>query len=174
MRVLIAGIGNVLHGDDGIGPYTVRVLESQYDFDPQVGVADLGTPGLNLIAQLLDVEALVLVDSVNNGKQPGTVSLYRRDDVVNFASSARLDPHAPALIESLKIVDAAGYNLAHLLLVGISGRDYAASLEMRNEVRQAVPGAITAVLRELDQLGITYQPKAHPSAPSIWWQPPGK
>jgi len=29
---MIAGIGNVLLGDDGIGPYVVRLLESRYSF----------------------------------------------------------------------------------------------------------------------------------------------
>ena len=32
---LIGGIGNVLLGDDGVGPYVVRLLESQYIFDEE-------------------------------------------------------------------------------------------------------------------------------------------
>ena len=45
-RIKIAGIGNVLLGDDSAGPYAVRRLESEYDSDADVQVEDLGTPGL--------------------------------------------------------------------------------------------------------------------------------
>src|SRR5579864_4022906 len=50
-RALIGGIGNVLLGDDGIGPYVVHVLESRYTFGESVAVADLGTPALDLTHQ---------------------------------------------------------------------------------------------------------------------------
>ena len=45
---LIGGIGNVLLGDDGIDPYVIRLLESQYAFGENVRVVDLGTPALDL------------------------------------------------------------------------------------------------------------------------------
>ena len=43
---LIGGIGNVLLGDDGVGPYILRLLESQYDFGDGIELLDLGTPAL--------------------------------------------------------------------------------------------------------------------------------
>ena len=41
--ILIGGIGNVLLGDDGLGPYVIRLLESQYEFSDEIELADLGT-----------------------------------------------------------------------------------------------------------------------------------
>ena len=35
-QALITGIGNVLLGDDGVGPYVVRLLESMYSFEESV------------------------------------------------------------------------------------------------------------------------------------------
>src|SRR5271165_3465619 len=52
-RALIGGIGNVLLGDDGVGPYVVRLLESQYSFGNNVELADLGTPALDLTHQIV-------------------------------------------------------------------------------------------------------------------------
>ncbi len=71
-RALIGGIGNVLLGDDGIGPYVVRLLDSMYAFDERVDenvdenveIADLGTPALDLTHQIVGLHALILVDSV--------------------------------------------------------------------------------------------------------------
>ena len=44
-KVKIGGIGNVLLGDDGVGPYIARMLEANYEFEEGVEVQDLGTPG---------------------------------------------------------------------------------------------------------------------------------
>ena len=33
MRVFILGLGNVLMGDDGFGPYVVRMFEEHYELD---------------------------------------------------------------------------------------------------------------------------------------------
>jgi len=63
-KVLIGGIGNVLLGDDGVGPYGARLLAARYEFDDGVEVADLGTPALDLIDQISGKDAVILIDSI--------------------------------------------------------------------------------------------------------------
>ncbi len=69
-------------GDDGVGPYVAGMLEAGYRFDESVTVADLGTPGLDLVAHLSGIYAIILIDSVSNGAAPGTVTLYRKEDIM--------------------------------------------------------------------------------------------
>jgi hydrogenase maturation protease len=76
-HIHIGGVGNVLLGDDGIGPYVARTLEARYEFGDNVHVADLGTPGLDLIAHVSGMDALILVDAVKSGEPAGTVTCYR-------------------------------------------------------------------------------------------------
>src|ERR1700690_3266538 len=38
-NALIGGIGNVLLGDDGVGPYVLRILESMYSFEEGIELA---------------------------------------------------------------------------------------------------------------------------------------
>ncbi len=47
-RIGVLGVGNILMGDDGIGPFLVRILEARYEFPPNVVLHDLGTPGLGI------------------------------------------------------------------------------------------------------------------------------
>src|SRR5947199_9788961 len=75
--VLIGGIGYVLLGDDGIGPYILHQLESQYDFSGEVALADLGTPALDLTHQIVRLRALSLIDCVRSNATPVTVVTYR-------------------------------------------------------------------------------------------------
>ena len=50
MKTAIYGIGNILMGDDGIGPAVVRYLLSSYTLPPDTTLEDLGTPSLDLPA----------------------------------------------------------------------------------------------------------------------------
>lgn len=166
-QIKVGGIGNVLLGDDGVGPYAVRLLEQRFSFPENVEVVDLGTPGLGFIAQLTGMDALILIDSVENGKEPGTVTLYRREDITRHLPM-RLDPHAPALTESLLIADMTGECPADVLLIGITGADYTPSFSLSEAAQLGAERAIDEVLRELARLRAgftTRKPAASELAP---------
>jgi hydrogenase maturation protease len=78
-RTLVAGIGNVFLGDDGFGVEVVRRLADR----PQptgVEVADYGIRGMDLAYALHDGwDAVVLLDAMPRGLQPGTLSVLEPD-----------------------------------------------------------------------------------------------
>jgi hydrogenase maturation protease len=168
-RVLIAGIGNILLGDDGVGPYVVRLLESSYLFDQGVELADLGTPALDFIDHIAGLDALIVIDSVDNGKTGGAVTLYGKRDLLANAPSIRLDTHSPAITGSLVAADVFfGVSPREVLLIGISASYYNAGCELSAPVKAAVGEVVRLVLAELDRLGVGY--KARPRADNnIWW-----
>src|SRR6266487_5560912 len=73
MRILIAGVGNILRGDDAFGIEVLRHLQAL----PGVfGVEffESGTAGISLVQQLMDgYDALVIVDALDRGAEPGRV-----------------------------------------------------------------------------------------------------
>ncbi len=168
-RVLIAGVGNVLLGDDGVGPYLVNLLNARYSFGPEVEVEDFGTPALDFIDNIVGREALIVIDSVNNGDAPGTLTLYCKEDIVRITPSVRMDPHSPALVECLLAADLFDTSPANVLLVGITGESYKAGCELSNAVKSSLANAIAAVLAELNRLGVSYEEKPNPSHTGIWW-----
>jgi hydrogenase maturation protease len=168
-RVLIAGIGNVLLGDDGVGPYVLRSLEVSYSFDEGVVLEDLGTPALDFIDHIAGLDALIVIDSVDNGKTAGTITLYRNDDLKRNAPAVRMDTHSPAITESLLAAEVFfGVSPREILLVGVSAGSYDAGCTLTDAVQGAVPLARQAVLAELDRLGVSYRAKAQADN-SIWW-----
>lgn len=168
-RALIGGIGNVLLGDDGVGPFVVRILESTYSFDGNVEVADLGTPALDLTHQIVGLQALILVDSVASDDPAGTLVLYRKEEILREIPAQRLDPHSPALSECLMTAAMLGAMPKHVLLVGIAGKCYEPGHPLSAAVRQSVSSAIDEILQELRRLGFTFHKKASPDEPGIWW-----
>jgi hydrogenase maturation protease len=166
---LIGGIGNVLLGDDGVGPYVLRLLDSQYAFGDNVKLVDLGTPALDLTHQIMGLDAVILVDSVASDDPAGTIALYRKDDIVREVPAERLDPHSPALSECLLTAEMLAASPKSLLLVGIAGETFEPGSPLSTPVQQAVEQAIGSVLAELDRLGFSYQKRLLPNEPGIWW-----
>jgi hydrogenase maturation protease len=76
VRVSIIGVGNVLAGDDAVGPHVVRVLEASYELPEGVEVIDAGTPGYDLTPLLAGLDAVVLVDAVRAKGPAGAVHAF--------------------------------------------------------------------------------------------------
>ncbi len=168
-RVLIAGVGNVLLGDDGVGPYVSCLLDSRFQFGEGVSVEDLGTPGLDLVVHLSEADTILIIDCVNDDKPAGTVTVFDRSEIVKYGTTIRVDGHSPALTESLMIAEFAGDTPKQIVLVGISGKPFE-GCDLSSEVRASVEKAITEVLNQLDRWNIAYHPKEIPAVPQIWWQ----
>jgi hydrogenase maturation protease len=168
-NVLIGGIGNVLLGDDGVGPYLARILAANYDFGESVEVIDLGTPALDLVDEISGRDAVILIDSVKTDDPPGTIRLYRKKDITQCAPQVRMDPHSPALVETLLAVDLFGTAPPDVLLVGIVGDQYGPGCSLSPVVNASLGEAIEQVLDKLDRLGVIYQRREQPAESGIWW-----
>jgi len=67
----VAGVGNVLRGDDGFGPAVTQRLGH---LPAGVEVIETGIGGIALLQELMaGCDGLVLVDAVDRGAEPGTV-----------------------------------------------------------------------------------------------------
>jgi hydrogenase maturation protease len=168
-RALIGGIGNVLLGDDGVGPYIVQLLEALYTFGEDVEIADLGTPALDLMQRISGVDTVILVDSVVSTDVAGTVQLYRQSEIIQKIPSQRLDPHSPALSECLMAAELLGCAPENVLLVGIVGRSYEPGQGLSDTVLHSIGAAMNAILEELAQHGYAFEKRVIAQKPGIWW-----
>src|SRR5437762_3368912 len=74
-RVLVAGLGNVLLGDDGFGCEVARRLIATQVWPETVRIADFGIRGVHLALELLgeQYDLAIFVDAASRGGPPGTV-----------------------------------------------------------------------------------------------------
>jgi hydrogenase maturation protease len=172
-KLLIGGIGNVLLGDDGIGPYIVRLLASNYEFESGVEIVDLGTPALDLLSKLREKDAVILIDSVDNDSTAGTVQLYTQEDIVRQGATARTQTHSPALADALLAAQFLGICPTDVVLVGIKGQSFEAGCTLSAAVLASLDRAIVEILGQLDRLGIDYRCRERsaerPAELGIWW-----
>ena len=170
MDIRILGLGNVLMGDDGVGPFVVEALMAEYDFPEGVTVIDAGTPGLDLTPYLLGADAVIVVDSVRSQGPAGAQRLYRRDAILTHVPQQRLGPHDPGFKHTLLTLGFAGCGPREVLLVGVIPETIAPCARLSAPVRAAVAPAVAAVAAELERLGApaTPRPRAAPLDP--WWE----
>lgn len=78
-RVLVVGVGNVLQGDDGFGVEVAQRL-MRADVPPSVTVMEVGIGGMSMVQELFaGYNALVVVDAVDRGGEPGTTYLLEAE-----------------------------------------------------------------------------------------------
>jgi hydrogenase maturation protease len=70
--LLVVGCGNLLRGDDGVGPILVRHLWDGGVPD-DVRLVDGGTAGMDVAFQMRGAERVIIVDASRTGADPGTV-----------------------------------------------------------------------------------------------------
>jgi len=72
--VLILGIGNILHKDDGLGVFIVNEINASVkDLPKYVEVADGGVLGYDLLSLMSGREKIVIVDALKADDVPGSV-----------------------------------------------------------------------------------------------------
>ncbi|GAS90681.1 hydrogenase maturation protease [Mycolicibacterium brisbanense] len=70
--VLVVGCGNLLRGDDGVGPILVRHLWER-GMPEGLRLVDGGTAGMDVAFQMRGADRVVIVDASATGVPPGTV-----------------------------------------------------------------------------------------------------
>ena len=114
-RILVAGVGNVLRGDDGFGVTTARKLMSRGDLPEGVTVIETGIGGMSLVQELMvQYDALVLLDACRRGGVAGQLHLLEPEvvEAAKLAPSARrdffADTHYATPARALALVAATG------------------------------------------------------------------
>ncbi len=116
--VLVACIGNIFGGDDALGVEVARRLAVRALPDG-VKVVDFGIRGIDLAYALLDgYRAAVLVDTVQRGAAPGTVSVIEPEPPGTAEDGPAFTPHALDPATVLRFVHALGAACPRLLVVG--------------------------------------------------------
>lgn len=147
LRVLVAGMGNVLRRDDGFGIAVARRLLARPDLPEKVAVIEAGTAGVRVVQELLDgYDGLILVDAVERGGRPGTLyELAPRTGSDAIDSLHTVDPS-----RILALARAAGCLPARTLVVGCEPADYdELSAALSPAAEPAVERAVALIVQRI-------------------------
>lgn len=159
MDVLVAGVGQVLRGDDGFGVEAARRLVHM-DLGETVRVIETGTGGINLVTALYDpTDVLIVLDAVDHGREPGTVMVIEPEvaDVDDMPDLQRWDflsdMHYTKPESAFMLAKALGVLPERFLLVGCQPQETdVLEVGLSDVVTRAVDVAVGEVCRILEEL----------------------
>ena len=143
MSIAIFGIGNILLGDDGVGPAVARFIETNFDLGEDVVVEDLGTPSLSLPGYLSEHDTVVFIDAVKSDQPPGTILQFTREEIMAVEPGIRISPHEPSINDALIMLAFAGTGPQNVTLIGIVPETLEGGINLSPRVAAAVPLAAT-------------------------------
>ncbi len=159
MKVLVAGVGNTLRSDDGFGVAVARRLEVM-SLPEGVRVVETGISGMTLVQELMDgYDALIVMDTVDRGRPPGTIMLIEPDipDAKKMSHDQQhqliADTHLATPSRVMMMAKAMGALPDRVLLIGCQPVDAEAlGMDLSPEVAAAVEVAVAEVERHLEGL----------------------
>lgn len=173
-RILVAGIGNVLHGDDGFGIAVAQQLAQRTDLPPSVKVVEVGIGGISLVQELLDgYDVLLLIDAVERGGPPGTLYLLEQEvpDLAQWPFEERQDflanMHMTTPSRALILARALGVLPPAVYMLGCQPVVYDdLVIGLSEAVEHAVTAGVERLLRELHRLTAVSYKRAATQPPS--------
>lgn len=159
MKILVAGVGNVLRGDDAFGVEVANRLLARQN-RAEVTVVETGIAGIQLVQDLQDgYDAVIVVDTVDRQRQPGVVMTidYEVIDVHQLDHNTKYDlladMHLATPERSLMVARAIGVLPPIVRMVAVQPADAETMhVGMSHEVEQAIDVAIVEVDRCIDTL----------------------
>lgn len=171
--ILVAGIGNVLMGDDALGPVVIALLDAGWNVGPDVELLDAGTPGLDLAAYLAGRRAVVIVDAVTTNAPAGTLRVYSKSEILRHPAGLRGGPHAPAMHDTLVALELADQAPVEMALVGVVPESVKTGTGLTAAMQDGARRAVLAVVERLREFGAHVAVRAVPAVPNLWWEEPG-
>jgi len=168
-KILIAGIGNIFHGDDAFGCEVIRQFKPG-GLPEGVTVMDFGIRSYDLAYALTNgFDAVILVDAASRGQPPGTVYLIKPDvKRLDELGRSAVDPHAMDPVAVIRMAQSLGGMKAKLYLVGCEPavlENDQGEIALSVPAQEAVPQAIhmiESLLKEL--LEFEWQVECQPEA----------
>ena len=77
-HIVVIGCGNLLRGDDAVGPILIRHLWEQ-GVPADVTLVDGGTAGMDVAFKMRAARLVILIDAAATGSEPGTIFEMRTE-----------------------------------------------------------------------------------------------
>jgi hydrogenase maturation protease len=153
LKILVAGVGNLLRSDDGLGPQVVLKL-SQIKLPFYVDVMDLGTSGMDILHYSRNYDKVVFIDVIRLAKTPGTVYRIKPREVEVADEDIRnmiyMSMHEIDLEKVIAIGRRLGDMPKDIVIVGCEPEDVTTMrIGLTQKVDSALPKIMELILEEI-------------------------
>jgi hydrogenase maturation protease len=160
-RILVAGIGNVLLRDDGVGVHAIRELNKNPVADVQT--VEVGCAVFDALHFFEWADKILLIDAMTAGGRPGSIYLAPVDDIEK--GDAHTSLHELSVTATFGMLHRSG--LPEVTVIGIEPETIDFGLELTDTV-QASLGKVLGLARQIIGSWTTQREAAvSPAVPGI-------
>jgi hydrogenase maturation protease len=145
--ILIIGVGNAYRGDDAVG---LRIAQDIKKKSPDhVNVIEQSGDGISLMDSWKDSDAVILIDAVHSGAQPGTIHRFDVHTQTIPTKFFHYSTHAFGVAEAIELARALKQLPQNLIVYGIEGKCFEAGIGLSLEVEKAVEKVMLRVKQDI-------------------------
>ncbi|MBZ0154932.1 MAG: hydrogenase maturation protease [Alphaproteobacteria bacterium] len=138
-RILVAGLGNSLLRDGGVGVHAVRALQ-ELDY-PGVMVAEVGTAVLDALHLIEWADNILIIDAMQAGGEPGMIHSIRGYAIGKPGMHASL--HQLSFMSALELIPEKGQPV--ITVLGVEPESIECGSELSPPVEKAIPHLVRIV-----------------------------
>jgi hydrogenase maturation protease len=158
VNVVVLGLGNPIRTDDGVGIHAIRKLSAEYRFPDNIQTIEGGTLGLDLLPRLRNVSHLLVLDAVDAGDPPGTLSRFAGAELARLPASKSV--HLLGLVDLLGSLSLLGESPCEVVLLGVQPHSTEWGVKLSPLVEAALLDLIAVSLMQISNwLKSTLQPE---------------
>jgi hydrogenase maturation protease len=142
----VIGLGNILRGDDGVGPFIIEKLHKSYMSLP-IQLCDVGSDAFMILDHLLGEDPVVIIDCAKMGKNPGTVQKIVANDTDLLPLNVGMSLHGFSLAEIWQIARSMGAG-GELAIIGVEPERINFNSGLSEVVKKSIPIIIKIIAEE--------------------------
>lgn len=156
--LVVLGLGNILHGDEGFGVRVAERLHESFAFPANTAIVDGGTQGHPLLAHVEQADRLLILDAVDFGLEPATLVERDSTGIPAYLSAHKMSLHQNSFSEILALAELRDSLPQEIRLVGIQPVDLSFGHSLSKPVRAELDAAVALALAILEHWGSTARP----------------
>ena len=148
-KIVVLGLGSLIRSDDAIGLFALSQLQQDTRLPVDVHLVEGGTKGLELVPYICDASRLLVLDALDVGAAPGTVSRIVGEELRSLPGNASV--HELALADLLNALRIMGQEPEEVVLLGVQPQNTELGTVLSAPAQQALPTLVRASLSELSR-----------------------
>lgn len=145
--VKVIALGNILRGDDGVGPAVLDYLRFN-GVSEKAQLIEAGSDAFAVLDHLLQPEPVILIDCARMGKAPGDVRIFHLSEITLTITEQLVSLHGFSMAEVYQMARKMG-PVADCVIIGIEPGSVEFNQELTGAVRESIPAAAQLVNLEM-------------------------
>lgn len=139
-KYLIAGVGNILRGDDGVGIKVLEYLKGNLpaaDFD----FLEFASKSIDILNYLKNYPVTFIIDALDIGLPAGAVKLFGLEDISPAGDENKISSHSLSLKELRRLYRVLAMK-NQVFVIGIQIKDLSFTEGLSPEVKAVFPAVL--------------------------------